>query len=48
MVQRIDVSKLYREALRRMPETIDAVPPLPVPGACELTLGELIGPETGE
>jgi hypothetical protein len=42
MAQRIDVAKLYREALRRMPETMDATPPLPVPPACPVTLAELL------
>jgi hypothetical protein len=42
MEQRIDVAKLYRRALRRMPETIDDVPPLPVPQAYPVTLGELL------
>src|SRR5277367_1499102 len=42
MAQRIDVAKLYREALRRMPETIDDTPPLPVPTVCPVTLGELL------
>jgi hypothetical protein len=41
MVQRIDVAKLYREAVRRMPETIDGVAPLPVP-ICQVTLDELL------
>src|SRR5271163_1132353 len=30
----LDLTTLYRRALRRMPETIDAVPPLPVPAVC--------------
>ena len=38
----IDVARLYREALHRMPETIDGVPPLPVPQACPVTLDELL------
>jgi hypothetical protein len=42
MAQRIDVTKLYREALHRMPETMDGVPPLPVPEACPVTLGEML------
>jgi hypothetical protein len=36
----LDVSKLYRRALRRMPETTDGQPPLPVPEACPVTLDE--------
>jgi Domain of unknown function DUF29 len=42
MAQRIDVAKLYREALHRMPETMDGIPPLPVPDVCPVTLGELL------
>jgi hypothetical protein len=42
MVQRIDVSALYRRALRRMPETIDGQPPLPMPQTCPVTLDELL------
>jgi hypothetical protein len=42
MAQRIDVSALYRRALRRMPETIDGQSPLPVPETCTVTLDELL------
>jgi hypothetical protein len=42
MAQRIDVPALYRRALRRMPETIDGQPALPVPETCQLTLNELL------
>jgi hypothetical protein len=42
MAQRIDVSALYRRALRRMPETIDEQRPLPVPETCPVTLDELL------
>jgi len=42
MAQRIDVSAPYRRALRRMPETSDGVPPLPVPEECPVTLEELL------
>jgi hypothetical protein len=38
----LDVAKLYRRALRRMPDMIDEVPPLPVPQACPVTLEELL------
>jgi len=47
MTQRIDVSKLYREALRRMPETLDGLAPLPVPEACPVTLTELLAEPEG-
>jgi hypothetical protein len=40
--QRIDVALLYRQARRALPETVDAVAPLPVPDACPLTLDELL------
>jgi hypothetical protein len=42
MTQRLDVEKLYREARRRMPETIDGTHPLPVPDTCPVTLAELL------
>lgn len=42
MRQRIDMAKVYRRALRAMPETIDDQPPLPVPDICPVTLEELL------
>ena len=42
MRQRIDVADLYADAMRALPETIDGVPPLPVPEACPVTLDELL------
>jgi hypothetical protein len=42
MRQRIDVAELYTRALRRMPATIDGVPPLPVPADCPVKLDELL------
>jgi hypothetical protein len=42
MAQRIDVAKLYREAVCRLPETMDGTPPLPVSEACPVTLAELL------
>jgi len=47
MAQRIDVAKLYREALRRMPETNDGQAPLPVPAVCPITLAELLAEPEG-
>ena len=41
MRQRIDLAKIYRRALRIMPDTIDGQPPLPVPPTCPVTLDEL-------
>ena len=43
MRQRIDMTKLYRRALRAMPETIDGLPGLPVPPSCPVTLDDLLG-----
>ncbi len=42
MRQRIDVAKLYRRAIARLPDTIDGQPPLPVPPICPVTLEELL------
>ena len=42
MRQKIDVAELYADALAAMPETIDGVPPLPVPAECPVTLDELL------
>jgi len=42
MRQRIDISAIYRQALRGMPDTIDELPPLPVPDNCPVTLDELL------
>jgi len=43
MRQKIDIADLYADALAAMPETIDGMPPLPVPDVCPVTLGELLG-----
>ncbi len=43
MRQRIDLAKLYAQALRVMPQTIDSLPPLPLPDRCPVTLDELLG-----
>jgi hypothetical protein len=45
MRRKIDVARLYARALhefRKMPATIDGVPPLPVPDTCDRTLEELL------
>lgn len=42
MHQRINLARLYRQARRAMPETIDGQPPLPVPELCPVTLDELL------
>ena len=43
MRQRIDLAKLYQQAVKLLPETIDRQPPLPVPPECPVTLDELLG-----
>jgi hypothetical protein len=45
MRQKIDMAVLYRRALRRLPETIDGQPALPVPEQCPVTLEELLSEE---
>lgn len=45
MRQRIDVDTQYRRTLRGLPDTVDALEPLPVPSACRMTLDELLGAE---
>jgi Domain of unknown function DUF29 len=45
MMQRIDVARLYARARRAMPETMDDMPPLPVPEVCPVTLRELLTDE---
>jgi hypothetical protein len=42
MRQRIDLARIYRRALRALPDTIDDQPPLPVPEVCPVTLDELL------
>jgi len=42
MRQRIDLVKIYRRALRAMPESIDGQGPLPVQDECPVTLNELL------
>ena len=42
MRQHIDMAKLYAQAMRRLPATIDDWPPLPVQEACLVTLDELL------
>ncbi len=45
MAGRIDMAKLYRQALRRMPDTVDGEPPIPMPRACPVTLEQLLADE---
>jgi hypothetical protein len=42
MAQKLDTTGLYADALYALPETIDGVPPLPVPIECPVTLDELL------
>jgi hypothetical protein len=42
------VATLYRRALRGLPDTIDEVPPLPVPQAASFTLAELLAPDPAD
>jgi hypothetical protein len=42
MRQRIDLTHLYADALKSVPEAIDGEPPLPLPQLCRLTLDELL------
>jgi hypothetical protein len=42
MRQKLDLDRIYRRALRGLPDTIDAQPPLPVPDVCPMTLDELL------
>jgi uncharacterized protein DUF29 len=45
MRQRINLARIYRQALRALPETNDGLAPLPVPETCPVTLDELLGEE---
>ena len=45
MRQRLDLDRLYAQALRAMPDTIDGQGPLPVPLTCPVTLEALLGDE---
>jgi Domain of unknown function DUF29 len=45
MRQRLDLARIYRRALRGLPETIDGQPPLPVPDLCPVTLEDLLSDE---
>ncbi len=42
MRQHLNLDRLYRRALQRLPKQIDGQPPLPVPQTCPLTLDELL------
>jgi len=42
MRQRLDVARIYRQAMRALPETMDGQPPITMPHTCPLTLDELL------
>ncbi len=42
MRHRIDLERIYRRALRGLPDSIDGQPPLPVPPACPVALDWLL------
>jgi Domain of unknown function DUF29 len=42
MRQRINLARIYRQALRGLPDTIDGQAPLPVSETCPVTLDELL------
>ena len=46
MAQRIDPTKLYRRALRGLPEKLDGLDPLPVPAICPVTLAEMLAEDS--
>jgi len=45
MRQRLDVEKLYRQARRGLPETIDGTRPLPLPVTCPVSLDKRLSEE---
>lgn len=42
MRSQIDMEELYRDALGRLPETIDGQPPMAVPEACPVSFDEMV------
>jgi Domain of unknown function DUF29 len=42
MAQRTDMTRLYRQARQRMPDTMDGTLPLPTPADCPVTLDEIL------
>ncbi len=43
MRRKLDIARLYADALDRLPDSMDGQPPLPVPPVCPVTLDELLG-----
>jgi hypothetical protein len=48
MAQRLDLTRLYRRALRGLPTKIDGQAPLPVPGDCAWTLEQLLSEDDAQ
>ena len=48
MARRIDIEKLYRQARRALPATIEGTHPLPLPIVCPVSLEELLGEDADE
>jgi len=46
MRQRLDLARIWRRAIRAIPETIDGAAPLPLPPACPYTLDELLSEQS--
>jgi uncharacterized protein YjhX (UPF0386 family) len=42
MRQRLDLERIYRQALRALPAMMDGKPPQPLPDPCSMTLDELL------
>ena len=42
MRSRVNLAKLYLDALRVMPDTVDGLPPLPEPAICPVTIDDLL------
>lgn len=42
MRQKLNLARIYRQALRAVPETMDGQPPLPLPDACPVMLDDLL------
>jgi Domain of unknown function DUF29 len=42
MRQRLEIDRIYKRALQRLPKHIEGEPPLPVPATCPVTLDELL------
>jgi hypothetical protein len=40
--QRLDVARIYRRALRTLPDSMDGKPPLALPAECPWSLDELL------